>query len=287
MKRHQIVWLVAFALLVLAPVQAEATSHSSLTQLCTWIDCQAALAVLPKITQADSPITPGGYVVIQGSRFGQLTGELWLTGLKSYSGPSLPPIKLTIPLGSATWDFWQSKFVVGFVPDNIYYVTDQPAKLQIKTKDNKWSNEFPVTFKATRDIKVLPYINLSPGDCSDEADFDRCNNVKHENFILFCSSPIDFAEGGTFYGFHWTCVGDSNGTDSFRFSLREKYGWSLYSADLDYSTGGIDPPVTTSGPQDWGVTYTKVSLHWNNETVSYVSYRVNVSIVGPKGVPHY
>lgn len=63
-RPFRILPLVALSLLVLAPVQAKATSHTtSLTKLCKWIVCQPAPTIAPKIAQADPQITPGMYVL--------------------------------------------------------------------------------------------------------------------------------------------------------------------------------------------------------------------------------
>jgi hypothetical protein len=290
MKQHQIAYLIVLALLVLAPVQAEATSHTtSLAKLCTWIDCQAALAVLPKITQANSPIRPGLGVLIRGSGFGQAEGEFYLTGLWEHPvGDSLAAVKsvkLTIPKAPGE-DYWTPTWVIGLVPENITQVRDQPVKLRIKTKDNKWSNEYPVDFVARRDIKVLPKSDVQ-GNCSPEADSDHCSHGEiSSNYIPLCYGPlpdpsmIGWYGEATFYGKHWTCVGSSDGTDSFSASL--KNDWRFDHAALDDLSPGA---VTMSGFQK-GTTSTNVSLGWNNANVSYVFYRVMVSIVGPKGVPH-
>jgi hypothetical protein len=288
MKKHQIVWLVALSLLVLAPIQAEATSHS-LAQLCAKINCVPILTtILPKITQADSPVTPGGYVVIQGSGFGQELGELWLTGLKHYSGPGLLPIKLTIPPSKPPWDFWTPTQVIGQVPINLTQVTDQQAELEIKTKNGLLSNKFPVNFKATRDIKVLPASYVHSVSCSTESDYDSCTGVPLDmNVIPFCSAPHPSYPAATFRGYHWTCVGDSDGTDSFRFSLTKKNSWSLDHVEFhDAPIGGISQPVIASGSLSLSLNYTQVTIDWDNAPAPYALYGVDVYIVGPKGVPH-
>lgn len=273
--------------MLLAPLTAEAggvTVYPILAHLCLKVNCGAQYIIGPpwigSITSTSNP-TPGGVVVVVGKNFGSKPGALWLTGLNKYTGNIFTTVRLTVAPGD-----WHPTVIAGTIPHTatggfeLTGLRDQPAKLSITTAQPafKDSNKYPVNFKATMDIKVLPAINLSPGDCSDEADTDRCNNVHHQDSYEFCHPPTPEVQHGTFYGFHWTCVGNSNGTDSFTFSFSKKYGWSLYSVDLDYTAGGVSQPVTTSP---------KVSIEWNNKTVSYVNYMVNVSIVGPKGVPHY
>jgi hypothetical protein len=238
----------------------------------------------PKIEQVVpfvSNITPGGSAVIKGSWFGNDEGDLYLKGLKKWNGVALSPIKLTIATEPGK-DFWKPTGVIGFIPGNITEVKDQPATLQIKTKAGKLSNEYPVNFAAKKDTKQLPAGDVQVS-CSDEADLDSCNNVVHSDSIPFCSAPFVSGGGGTFSGYHWTCVGSSNGTDSFSASL--KHDWRFEHAALADLSGSVFQTVTMSGFQS-GATSTNVKLKWNNSNVSYVLYKVNVSIIGPKGVPH-
>jgi len=296
MKKHQIAYLIVLALLVLAPVQAEATSHySSLTKLCAKsLTCGPVLGtILPKIAQADSPITPGGYVVIQGSGFGQQRGELYLTGLWEHPvGDSLAAVKsvkLTVPIGGEGWDFWQPGFVLGFVPDSITQVGDQPVKLRIKTKDNKWSNEYPVNFRATREVKLLPYTDpavkpMGPDTCGTDSNFDVCNNWGDPDdgggFYYSC--------GQTFFGYHynvWAAPENDTGIDTFEITL--KNGWVFDSMPMPWMVN-VDPgqglAVGPSGfPQ--GKKYWKPQVQWTVTANDSLCHGADISVAGPIGVP--
>jgi hypothetical protein len=265
-------------------VEVKASCPGSLVGLCAIIDCGGVLVGPPKIDVVVpfvSNITPGGSAVIKGSWFGNDEGELYLKGLKKWNGVALLPIKLAIAKEPGK-DFWKSTGVIGFIPGNITEVKDQPATLQIKTKAGKWSNEYPVNFAAKKDTKQLPAGDVQVS-CSDEADWDSCNSVSHKDSIPFCSAPFVSGGGGTFSGYHWTCVGSSNGTDSFSASL--KNDWRFEHAALADLSGSVFQTVTMSGFQS-GATSTNVKLKWNNANVPAVYYIVNVSIIGPKGVPH-
>jgi hypothetical protein len=250
-----------------------------LAQLCQWIDCGFG----PKIEETYfSFITSEGWAMIKGSGLGNDEGELWLRGLKKPDGTPLGDQPLDIPTEPGK-DFWKPTRVFGTIPV-IVGVRDQPATLVIKTKAGKWSNEFPVNFIARKDTKQLGWeVDFV---CSHEADLDSCNGQTHSDNPPFCSPPFTSAGsvGGTFAGYHWTCIGSSDGTDTFwRPPLLN--GWVFYDAVLvDYS-GSVFQTVTMSGFQS-DTTFTVVTLKWDNQWVPYVTYRVYVSIVGPKGVPY-
>jgi len=267
--------------------QAQATLQvkSLITDLCAKTDCGTLFCLTPQIKEfmffmsgipSSSVAMPGGIVVIKGCGFGSTAGTIRLVG-------SAPAFKLDAVSNQKQIIEWKDGLVSWELP-MVTGVVDQPAMLQIKTHNNKESNEFPVNFKATQDIKQLPASHVQVS-CSDESDHDSCNNVFHSDSSPFCSAPFVSGGGGTFSGYHWTCVGSSNGTDSFSASLKKENGWRFDHAALDDLSGSVFQTVTMSGFQS-GSTSTNVSLKWNNAHVSYVLYSVKVSIVGPKGVPH-
>ena len=99
--------------------------------------------------------------------------------------------------------------------------------------------------------------------------------------------PLFRGGGGTFSGYHWTCVGSSNGTNSFWASLSN--GWLFDQAAL--TNLSHNPTLTASGNVTMSgfqaaTTSTNVKLKWNNANMTYALYSVYVFIVGPKGVPY-
>jgi hypothetical protein len=259
------------------------TAGGGIIQLCTTVNCVAALFA-PKIDTfaIGSNITPGGKMAVVGIAFGNSPGQLHMVGY----GP-LIPFKLTDTVVQVVE--WHNTWVSATIPANITGVVDQPVAFYVLTANNVKSNySLTVPFTATRDMEQLPAGEVQVG-CSDEADFDSCNNVVNSDSIPFCSAPfVTGGGGGTFTGFHWTCVGSSNGTDSFSASL--KNGWRFNDAALaDLTPEDLfsdDPKFANMSGFQSDATSTNVTLNWNNADASYVLYSVNVSIVGPKGVPH-
>ena len=269
------------ALMVNAP-----PGGGTLGDLCQKINCGALFgpAVIKQVVPFISNITSSGYVAIKGSGLGNVDGELWLKGLKKWNGASVGDVKLSIPSEQGK-DYWTPTTVFGWIPP-IVGVKDQPAKLQIKTKAGKWSNEFPVNFIAERDLKQLQSSEVQVS-CSDEADWTRattsCTPIPSPSVT---ARPL-FQGGGTFSGYHWTCVGSSNGTDSFWASLSN--GWLFDQAAL--TNLSHNPTLTASGNVTMSgfqadTTSTNVKLKWNNANMTYALYSVYVFIVGPKGVPY-
>jgi hypothetical protein len=200
-------------------------------------------------------------------------------------------VKLIIPKGGSGWDFWQPGIVVGFVPDRITQVRDQQVKLRIKTKDNKWSNEYPVYFKATRGFKFLPYSDpavVNPPECGTDSNFDVCNSwVDPEDtpFFVICTRDANV----TFCGGHhncWGCLGIDEGVDVFRASLKNEWVFETFDFDLWRSGAGeADAFFPLSPPLPKGGTSWQPVIKWWVTPNDAVSYSISVGITGPKGVP--
>jgi hypothetical protein len=260
---------------------AAPTPSNTLSELCQKIDCGTLFSAFkPKIEQIVpflSNITSDGWVAIKGSGFGNEEGELFLVW-NAILGPSE---KLSIPHPEPNKDFWTPTSVFGHIP-TIVGKKDQPVWLLIKTKTGMNSNMFEVNFTAERELKQLQSSDVGVS-CSYEADVDSCNSHFNDDSGIFCSPPFVSAgqDGDTIVGYHWTCVGDSEGTDSYSASL--KNGWLFENAAFTNLSGGNSAAV--AGFQS-GTTSMNVKVSWSNENVSYVLYRMNISIEGPKGVPH-
>jgi hypothetical protein len=260
---------------------AAPTPTTNLGELCQKIDCGTVFSSLlkPTIEQVVpflSNVTSEGWVVIKGTGFGNEAGEFTL----AWNWLGLSPMPLTIPSEPGK-DHWKPTYVFGQLPP-ITGKEDQTIWLQVKTKSGKLSNLFPVNFTAERELKQLQASDVSV-NCSYEADVDKCNSHYNTDSVPFCATPFVSAgqDGDTIVGYHWTCVGDSDGTDSYSASLEN--GWLFESAvfmDLKGSSS-----ATMTGFQS-GTDSINVKVNWSNEDVSYVLYRMNISIKGPKGVPH-
>jgi hypothetical protein len=257
------------------------TPSTSLSELCQHIDCGTVFSsfLKPTIEQVVpllSNITSEGWVAIKGSGFGNEVGEFVL--FWDQVGISTEPLTIPSEMGK---DHWTLTSVLGQLPP-ITGKQDRTAWLRLKTKAGTWSNFFPVNFTAERELKQLQATDVAV-NCSDEADVDKCNSHYNTDSVPFCSSPFVSAgqDGDTIVGHHWTCVGDSEGTDSYSASLEN--GWLFESAAFSDLKGSNSATMTgfQSGSQSMNV-----KVNWSNENVSYVLYRMNISIEGPKGVPH-
>jgi hypothetical protein len=268
-------------LIVELDTSAAPTPSNTLAELCQKIDCGTVFSSLlkPKIEQVVpfiSNITSDGWVAIKGSGFGNEEGELYLAW--DFFAVSLEKLKIPSDTGE---DCWTPTSVFGRIPP-ISGKKDQTVWLLIKTKSGKNSNKFEVPFTAERELKQLQSSDVAVS-CSYEADEDKCNSKSDSDSVPFCQDPFVAAgqDGDTIVGYHWTCVGDSDGTDSYSASL--KNGWLFESAAFTNLSGGNSAAMT--GFQS-GTTSMNVKVNWSNENVSYVLYRMNISIKGPKGIPH-
>jgi hypothetical protein len=257
------------------------TPSTTLGELCQLIDCGTVFApfLKPTIEQVVpfiSNITSDGWVAIKGSGFGNEVGEFFLVW--DWTGLFAEPLTIPSEMGK---DHWTPTSVFGQLPP-ITGKMDQTAWLRLKTKAGTWSNLFPVNFTAARETKQLQSSDVAVA-CSNEADVDLCNSHYNSDSVPFCSSPFVAAsqDGDTIVGHHWTCVGDSDGTDSYSASLEN--GWLFKSAAFNNLKGGNSATMTGFQSDTESM---NVKINWTNENVSYVLYRMNISIEGPKGVPH-
>ena len=240
----------------------------------------------PKIEQVVpfiSNITPGGFVAVKGSWFGNDQGELWLKGLKKWNGAPFGDVKLAIATEPGK-DFWKPTNVLGIIPGNIQQVKDQPVKLQIKTKAGKWSNEYPVNFIAAKDWVTLKYTDPAVKliSCGTNANLDECNGKRDPDdgnwFSWNCAQ--------TFYGFHynvWGAIGDDYGIDKFEITV--KNGWVIDGGKVYVYVDQGEGSTSGPGAVPSNVTSWKPSVYWNVSPNDDLCHGADVYIVGPKGVP--
>jgi hypothetical protein len=236
-------------------------------------------AVVPFI----SNITPGGYVAIKGSWFGNDQGELWLKGLKKWNGVAYGSVKLAIATEPGK-DFWKPTSVLGVIPGNITQVKDQPVKLQIKTKAGKWSNEYPVNYRAAKDWATLKYTDpaVKLVSCGTDANLDECNGKRDPDD----GNWFSWACAQTFYGFHlncWGCIGDDLGTDKFEITV--KNGWVIDGGKVYVHVDSGEGYTLGPGAVPSNVTSWKPSVQWNVSSNDDLCHGADVYISGPKGVP--
>ena len=270
---------------------------SGLTALCQKIACPGVLTYLPpKIDQVVpfvSNITPGGSVVIKGTGFGATEGMLYLRGLKKYNGLELGLVEIPIAQEQGK-DFWNPTNALGFIPGTITQVKDQPAKLQIKTAANQWSNEFPVNFMATKDHRLLsqndPAVQVI--SCGTGTSYDGCSGwYDPEDDLPFSWFPpyfgcaeVGLAFCGQHYNLLWASYGTDTGVDKFQITL--KNGWVLEFMDFTKWISDVgEASVTAPSGFTPGSTAWQPHVPWSATADDSLGYQGFVTIAGPKGVP--
>jgi hypothetical protein len=228
-----------------------------------------------------SNITPGGTVAIKGCGFGSTKGSFRLK-LVDHKG-----------VAKGVWLSiidWTKTFVSGTIPADVLHVKDQAAQLLVVTKSNTKSNEVPVDFRATRDIKLLPMSDLTYF-CSDNASSNWCDGDLFSH-SPFCLTPFGGAAGTSAAGRHYTCHNwwdDDSGTD-VHFAVL-KNGWVVHSFGWTEHTSrdGVEGVCSQVQPYNYktGISLASVTVDWI--TCNYhglVMYDMDISITGFAGVPH-
>jgi hypothetical protein len=204
-----------------------------------------------------SVIRPGGGVIVQGEYFQDQPGQFVLS--LNQSGQQLELTNLQ----------WGDTFAAGTIP-MIAGVPDQPAFLQIITKDGKVSNQWPVQFTATRVVILLPGSALTPVACGSGGD-DFC-------YVGSNTDPFTVAGG------HAMSVGlySASGTDVYNCSL--KNGWVFDHYQWGTEDGIQDGPFGLA-PDPVGQADFTLAISWFFDVFGSASYDISLFVVGPAGVP--
>ncbi len=281
-RHYALITLVGLTFLVLAPLQAEATSHLAL-RLCQQTNCTppAIVRIPPKIESVFvfSNITPGGALILTGSAFGSARGSLTLK-LREFNGNAKSE--------SLGVDEWGNTYVGATITPHLTKVKDQQAKLQLKTAAGQLSNEFPVNFRAAREVRLLPPLDhaLQPRTCGSDSSFDMCNGFRPDNDDI----PSGSGTGpplSPIWARHCNCAvcGDSSGTDVYEVWLYN--GWVLDTMDWHAITSDPDPYEARvwkpSFPE--GQSYWKPNIKWRITDGDGVSYTIQLHLRGPIDVP--
>lgn len=230
-----------------------------------------------------SNITPGGDVGIKGVGFGneQGTQRVLLADLKKYNGSSTgSPWELKI-----FKDGWTDTLIVGTIPSDITEVKDQTANLYVNYGVD-WSDPYPVNFKATKEVRLLPYTDPAVQliSCGTDSHRDECNDWVDPDdgypFYLMCIN------GATFWGTHqsnWGAPWSDNDTDTFQITL--KNGWVFDSMQMEEF---LNSGASYTGPSGFpvGGTSWQPQVQWHVAPyATYLTYCAHVTIAGSKGVP--
>jgi hypothetical protein len=211
----------------------------------------------PKINavSAAPPVEPGEELIINGCGFGPTGGELRLVG--SFPGGYLKLSKLQ----------WFPHAINARVP-MVSGVKDHTAKLQVVTSDLKISNQWPMTFRATREVVRLVLNNIQV-QCDVFNQYTKCPNY----FPKFPTS--------TFGAFHGSPTAYHSGTDKASISLRNGYVLAGYGWWWLGSSFALDVPAGFTE----GAASSVVNLHFTHWKDGFGEYGMAIYAVGPVGVP--
>ncbi len=254
------------------------------------IDLNFPLAIQPRIDSlvSFSDFTPGANIVIGGAGFGSKPGALVMAGLLG-GGNNLTALPY---IGAVALQIvsWNNTLIAANIPSYLTGVVDQQVKFYVLMPDKKTrSNDTQaVNFVAAREV-----VKLGPTDpavalvsCGTDSNSDYCNGWIDPN-----DSGTDYVyyKNSTFNGTHlncWACVGDDVGSDVYRVKVAN--GWVLDHIDwyMEVSAlGEASAQLTTPFPA--GGSSWQASVDWMATSDDWVSYAVDVVIVGPRGVPHH
>ena len=212
---------------------------------------------------------PGKKLFIEGIDFGTRKGRIFLYGIGFPDG--------RLALDPVTWQ--SNSRVNGRVP-HVTGIKDQQVEVEVVTKNGPVSNRHKHMFLGIRETRVLP--------CYDPAIIVKCSYNKANSNSCDCASFG--STKGTLIGSHsnsYWAIGDDEGSDQFEIHL--KNGWNIIGGKFEekFDTGDnetIDDPT----PQwEVGQTFWKPNFHWVVSPGDSVGYIYQVTIQGPKGVPHY
>jgi len=219
----------------------------------------------PKITAMSGapPLEPGEQVILNGCGFGASDpgNELRLVG--NFPGGFL---KLQILK-------WYGNAIQAVVKP-ASGIDDQPAKLQVVRKDLLFSNEWPISFYATRDVTKLSQSEVKYTFGTDGNFFHGCD----PNPYTICGSHWD--NKGADHAVH-------SGTDTATANLKHHcvlagigWGWEGENGTLT-----ADPTASlVNGSAAISMTFPWVLWAGDSPNRS-VHYVVDLWALGPKGVP--
>lgn len=277
-----------------AKAQGVLSAKSVQVTLCSIAACQQPPKPNIKSFDASSVFTPGGEFVLQGTNFNSADGQPGLIVLKIGNKAGITIIRLgtqgfrqpyverqITPLG------WADSHVFGEIPADISGVMDGIATVEIWRSDGVKSNAFPIQFKATKDLQILPLTDVTVKSCSTAADTNLCNNWSDSSQLTI---PQNVKPTPSLYGSHaffipLTSNQSQSGQDVFAFTLQN--GWAFDNSvwgenGISYTASGCNQYLANEdlpSPSMPG----QVMVKWG--TGCNIQYHVSLHISGPKGVP--
>lgn len=240
----------------------------------------APAAATPALSGMLGQLKPGSAVILFGSNFGTLEGEVRMYG-------TFPNGFIKLPI-----DTWGNGGIGVFVPADIKGVLDQQVTIKIVTKAGAYSNYKTAPFTAARELRKMKMADFSKKECRDAAlSVDSCTTTGQTG----CSSSV--------CGDHSVPVfpGAAASTDRWSATLKNTWTFDHHS----YSGGTYFAP----GPQEWVnpvvliETYAigndkpkfrnlstsatpSFEVEWLAPSLWADTYKLDVYVVGPAGTSH-
>jgi len=240
----------------------------------------APAAATPALSGMLGQLKPGSAVILFGSNFGTLEGEVRMYG-------TFPNgfIKLSV-------DSWGNGGIGVFVPADIKGVLDQQVTLKIVTKAGASSNYKTAPFTAARELRKMKMGEFAKRECRDAAlSVDACTTTGQTG----CSSSV--------CGDHSVPIFPGAAASTDRWSVTLKNTWTF--DHHGYSGGTYFSP----GPQEWvnpvvlletyamgnekpkfrnlsTPTAPSFEVEWLAPSLWADTYKLDVYVVGPAGTSH-
>ena len=236
----------------------------------------------PAISGMLGQLKPGSAVILFGSNFGTLEGEVRMYGTFTNSY-----VKLVV-------DSWGNGGIGVFVPSDIKGVLDQQVTIKIVTKAGISSNYKTAPFTAARELRKMTMNDFSKKECRDAAlSVDKCTTVGQSG----CTSSI--------CGDHLVPIYPGAAVSTDRWAATLKNTWTYdhhgFAGGYYFSPGyeWVNPVVvlatyaagkaTAAAPKFKNLstaTTPSFEIEWATPSLWADTYKLNVYVVGPAGTAH-
>ncbi len=239
----------------------------------------APAATTPALNGMLGQLKPGSAVILFGSNFGTLEGEVRMYGTFTNGF-----IKLSV-------DSWGNGGIGVFVPSDIKGVLDQQVTLKIVTKAGVSSNYKTAPFTAARELRKMKLSDFTTKQCRDAAlSVDKCSTVGQTG----CSSSV--------CGDHLVPMFPGAAASTDRWSATLKNTWTYdhhsYSGGTYFSPGyeWVNPIVLletyaigNEKPKFKNLssaTTPSFEIEWLAPSLWADTYNLTVYVTGPAGTSH-
>lgn len=253
---------------------------STVDLLCALTGCdddnaRAAPCLKPTIKSVvyTPPLEPGESLIVSGCGFGDPAARAGVRKLNLKG--AFPAAGTAVPLQILTWS---ETAVMAKVP-MVKGVKDQNAWLQIESEPNT-SNQIPVSFRATRVIRGLYYIEKVIGLTADPKAWGNKCSLTHSSCIHV--NPGNTTASGVdalsiTLGNGWVIERQAfyHGTAAFEF-----IDWAYYMVTLDEKDPVFDASKFVRGAPT-GV----LRISWTTGPADWSAFHGSIYVKGPRCVP--